>query len=440
MVLVSHLTKRYGGHTAVDDLSFTVEEGQIYGFLGPNGAGKSTTMNIMTGCLAATSGQVTIGGYDIFEEAAQAKRLMGYLPEQPPLYLDRTPREYLTFVAQAKSVPAGELTMQIDRVMAETGISHVAGRLIKNLSKGYRQRVGIAQALLGDPKVIILDEPTVGLDPKQMVEIRSLIQALGKEHTVILSSHILSEVQAVCQKILIISSGKLVAIPILTMRVLAEERKQKTDQLLYALPLTMTQVILGKYLAMLVLFLVPVAVICVYPILLSGFGNLYLPAAFGAIGGFFLLGMALLAVGMFISSVTESQPVAAGLCFAVLLVNYFLSSLSGYLSSTAFGSFLCLTVVILVLALIVWRMTRNGLAAFLTAAVLEVGMTVWFVLASDKFEGLVPSILDQLSLFERFYTFVDGVFDLTAVVYFITVSFVFLFLSVQSMEKRRWSA
>lgn len=232
----------------------------------------------------------------------------------------------------------------------------------------------------------------------------------------------------------------LVAIPILTMRVLAEERKQKTDQLLYALPLTMTQVILGKYLAMLVLFLVPVAVICVYPILLSGFGNLYLPAAFGAIGGFFLLGMALLAVGMFISSVTESQPVAAGLCFAVLLVNYFLSSLSGYLSSTAFGSFLCLTVVILVLALIVWRMTRNGLAAFLTAAVLEVGMTVWFVLASDKFEGLVPSILDQLSLFERFYTFVDGVFDLTAVVYFITVSFVFLFLSVQSMEKRRWSA
>ena len=172
----------------------------------------------------------------------------------------------------------------------------------------------------------------------------------------------------------------LVAIPILTMRVLAEERKQKTDQLLYALPLTMTQVILGKYLAMLVLFLVPVAVICVYPILLSGFGNLYLPAAFGAIGGFFLLGMALLAVGMFISSVTESQPVAAGLCFAVLLVNYFLSSLSGYLSSTAFGSFLCLTVVILVLALIVWRMTRNGLAAFLTAAVLEVGMTVWFVL------------------------------------------------------------
>lgn len=211
MVLVSHLTKRYGGHTAVDDLSFTVEEGQIYGFLGPNGAGKSTTMNIMTGCLAATSGQVTIGGYDIFEEAAQAKRLMGYLPEQPPLYLDRTPREYLTFVAQAKGVPAGELTMQIDRVMAETGISHVAGRLIKNLSKGYRQRVGIAQALLGDPKVIILDEPTVGLDPKQMVEIRSLIQALGKEHTVILSSHILSEVQAVCQKILIISSGKLVA-------------------------------------------------------------------------------------------------------------------------------------------------------------------------------------------------------------------------------------
>ncbi len=211
MIEVTNLTKRYGGHTAVSNLSFSVEEGQVYGFLGPNGAGKSTTMNIMTGCLAATSGQVKICGYDIFEEATQAKRLIGYLPEQPPLYLDRTPREYLEFVARAKGVKRDQLEEQLTAVMAETGISHVADRLIKNLSKGYRQRVGIAQALLGDPKVIILDEPTVGLDPRQMVEIRSLIQSLGKKHTVILSSHILSEVQAVCQKILIISGGKLVA-------------------------------------------------------------------------------------------------------------------------------------------------------------------------------------------------------------------------------------
>lgn len=211
MIEVKHLTKRYGDHLAVSDLSFTIGKGQIYGFLGPNGAGKSTTMNIMTGCLAATAGQVLIGGHDIYEEADQAKRLIGYLPEQPPLYLDRTPREYLTFVARAKGIPENDLKAHLTHVMDVTQITDVADRLIKNLSKGYKQRVGIAQAILGDPEIIILDEPTVGLDPRQIIEIRELIQALGKEHTVILSSHILSEVQAVCQTILIISKGKLVA-------------------------------------------------------------------------------------------------------------------------------------------------------------------------------------------------------------------------------------
>ena len=211
MIEVSHLTKRYGGHTAVSNLSFTIEKGQIYGFLGPNGAGKSTTMNIMTGCLAASEGEVRIDGHDIFEEPQQAKRLIGYLPEQPPLYLDRTPREYLTFVGRAKGIKDKTLPEQIGRVMEVTQITDVADRLIKHLSKGYRQRVGIAQALLGDPEVVILDEHTVGLDPKQIIEIRSLIQSLGQKHTVILSSHILSEVQAVCQTILIISKGHLVA-------------------------------------------------------------------------------------------------------------------------------------------------------------------------------------------------------------------------------------
>ena len=211
MIEVSHLTKRYGNHTAVSNLSFTIEKGQIYGFLGPNGAGKSTTMNIMTGCLAASEGEVRIDGHDIFEEPQQAKRLIGYLPEQPPLYLDRTPREYLTFVGRAKGIKDKALPEQIGRVMEVTQITDVADRLIKHLSKGYRQRVGIAQALLGDPEVVILDEPTVGLDPKQIIEIRSLIQSLGQKHTVILSSHILSEVQAVCQTILIISKGHLVA-------------------------------------------------------------------------------------------------------------------------------------------------------------------------------------------------------------------------------------
>jgi len=211
LIEVKHLTKRYGDHLALSDLSFKIEKGQIYGFLGPNGAGKSTTMNIMTGCLAATSGEVKIGGYDIFEEAEQAKRLIGYLPEQPPVYLDRTPREYLTFVARAKKIPADKIKEQVEHVMEVTQITEMGNRLIKHLSKGYRQRVGIAQAILGDPEVIILDEPTVGLDPLQIIEIRDLIKKLGKNHTVILSSHILSEVQAVCQTVMIISKGKLVA-------------------------------------------------------------------------------------------------------------------------------------------------------------------------------------------------------------------------------------
>lgn len=211
MIEVKNLTKRYGNHTAVSDLSFNIEKGKIYGFLGPNGAGKSTTMNIMTGCLAATEGEVRVGGYDIFKEAQEAKKLIGYLPERPPLYPDRTIREYLTFVARAKKVPAKEIPQEIERVMKVTRIVDVADRIIKHLSKGYQQRVGIAQAILGNPEVIILDEPTVGLDPKQIIEIRDMIKQLGRNHTVILSSHILSEVQAICQTVMIISKGKLVA-------------------------------------------------------------------------------------------------------------------------------------------------------------------------------------------------------------------------------------
>ena len=211
MIEVSHLTKVYGDHTAVYDLSFKIEKGQIYGFLGPNGAGKSTTMNIMTGCLSATQGSVKIGGHDIFRDAMKAKQLIGYLPELPPLYLDSTPQEYLQFVAEAKGVAKKDIPEQIEYVMEKTKIKHMRNRLIKHLSKGYRQRVGIAQALIGHPEVIILDEPTVGLDPMQIIEIRELIRELGKDHTVILSSHILSEVQAVCEVVLIISKGKLVA-------------------------------------------------------------------------------------------------------------------------------------------------------------------------------------------------------------------------------------
>ena len=211
MIEIEHLTKRYGDITAVSDLSIRIESGQIYGFLGPNGAGKSTTMNIMTGCLSATEGHVRIGGYDIFEQPNQAKRLIGYLPEQPPLYMNETPEEYLRFVGEAKGLHGLELKNQIEEVMEQTGIEQMRGRRISALSKGYRQRVGIAQALLGNPQVIVLDEPTVGLDPLQIIEIRDLIRELGRTHTVIFSSHILSEVQTICDQIIMIAHGKLVA-------------------------------------------------------------------------------------------------------------------------------------------------------------------------------------------------------------------------------------
>lgn len=211
MIEVTNLTKKYGDHIAVDHLSFRVEKGQIYGFLGPNGAGKSTTMNIITGYLAATEGTVTIDGKDVQKDPEEAKRAIGYLPELPPLYVDMTVREYLEFVAELKKVPKKERKQQIDEVMEMTQITDMQQRLIKNLSKGYRQRVGLAQAILGYPEVIILDEPTVGLDPKQIIEIRDLIRKLGENHTVILSSHILSEVSAVCDHIMIIAHGKLVA-------------------------------------------------------------------------------------------------------------------------------------------------------------------------------------------------------------------------------------
>lgn len=211
MIEVSHLTKKYGTNRAVDDLSFTIEKGVIYGLLGPNGAGKSTTMNIITGCLGATDGDVRVDGHSIVDEPMEAKKLIGYLPEQPPLYQDMTPKEYLRFVAQAKGIPHKEWNSQLHMVMEKTRIVDVQDRLIRNLSKGYKQRVGIAQALLGNPEVIILDEPTVGLDPAQIIEIRELIRELGKEHTLVLSSHILSEVQAVCDHIMIISKGHLVA-------------------------------------------------------------------------------------------------------------------------------------------------------------------------------------------------------------------------------------
>ena len=211
MIEVSNLVKKYGDHTAVDHLSFQIEKGKIYGFLGPNGAGKSTTMNMITGYIASTEGKVMIDGHDILEEPEAAKKCIGYLPEMPPLYFDMTVLEYMKFEADLKKIPRNQKDKQIKEVMDMVKITDMKDRLIKNLSKGYRQRVGLAQAILGYPEVIILDEPTVGLDPKQIIEIRDLIKSLKQKHTVILSSHILSEVRAVCDYVLIISHGKLVA-------------------------------------------------------------------------------------------------------------------------------------------------------------------------------------------------------------------------------------
>lgn len=210
MIEISHLVKRYGTKFAVDDISFSVGSGEIVGFLGPNGAGKSTTMNILTGYLSSTSGTAKVGGIDILEAPYEAKKLIGFLPEQPPLYVDMTVGEYLNFIYDLKRCTLNR-EKHLAEIMEVTKISDVKNRLIKNLSKGYRQRVGIAQALVGNPKVLIFDEPTVGLDPKQIIEIRNLVRTLGQDHTVILSSHILSEVQAVADRIVIINQGKIVA-------------------------------------------------------------------------------------------------------------------------------------------------------------------------------------------------------------------------------------
>ncbi|MDE0027421.1 MAG: ABC transporter ATP-binding protein [Spirochaetaceae bacterium] len=211
MITVEGVSKRYGQHLAVDDISFRVDDGEVVGFLGPNGAGKSTTMNIITGYLSATAGRVTVDGFDVLEDPDQVKRRVGYLPELPPLYLDMTVREYLRFVARLKKADRSTAAAQQERILELAGIAHVRDRLIKNLSKGYRQRVGLAQALVGSPRVLILDEPTIGLDPHQIIEIRNLIRELGHEHTIILSSHILPEVSAVCDRVIIINRGKLVA-------------------------------------------------------------------------------------------------------------------------------------------------------------------------------------------------------------------------------------
>lgn len=231
----------------------------------------------------------------------------------------------------------------------------------------------------------------------------------------------------------------IIIVPIITMRVLAEEKRQKTDQLLYSLPISMTNVVLGKFLAMLIVFAIPVGILCIYPVILSRFGNVSFAASYSAVLGFFLLGASLLAIGMFISSLTESQAVAAGICFVVMLLNYFIASIADYIPTTPISSVIAFTVVIIIIALIFRFMTKNNFASIFLGAVLEVILLVIYVLKSELFEGLFANVIGKLSLFERFYVFIDGIFDLTGIVYFVSIIALFLFLSIQSMEKRRWS-
>ncbi|MGO5306020.1 ATP-binding cassette domain-containing protein [Agathobacter sp. LCP21S3_B2] len=303
MIEISNLVKKYGDHMAVDHLSLTVEPGKIYGLLGPNGAGKSTTMNIVTGYIGADGGTVKINGYDIFAQPEEAKKCIGYLPEIPPLYVDMTVYEYLKFVAELKKLDRKKRKEMIADAMDMTGITEVKNRLIKNLSKGYRQRVGFAQALLGYPEIIILDEPTVGLDPKQIIEIRELIKKLGENHTVILSSHILSEISAVYGLYFYVYNLKngypyisydlkgigfimMIAVPILTMRSLSDEKKTKTDQLMLTSPVSVGRIVAGKYLAMAAVYTIDIALFALSPLVLSIYGKVALSEAYVALFGY----------------------------------------------------------------------------------------------------------------------------------------------------------
>ena len=231
----------------------------------------------------------------------------------------------------------------------------------------------------------------------------------------------------------------VIIVPIITMRILAEEKHLKTDQLLYSLPISMTKVVCGKFFSLLVVYAIPLAIICIYPLILSSFGNVYFPTAYGAVVGFFLLGASLISIGMFISSMTESQGVAAGICFVVMLLNYFLNSIVSFIPTDAFASLISFTAVIVIIALIIYLMIKDSFISFMIGFAAEIVLILFYVFSNESFESLFPNVMGNLSLFERFYTFADGVFDITGVIYFVSVIVLFLFLSIQSMEKRRWS-
>ena len=608
MIEVKNLVKKYGNHTAVDHLNFTIEEGHVYGFLGPNGAGKSTTMNIMTGYLGATEGEVLINGHDILKEPEEAKKQIGYLPELPPLYMEMTVHEYLEFVAELKGIAKNKREESINEVEKMVKIWEVENRLIRNLSKGYRQRVGLAQAVLGFPKIIILDEPSVGLDPKQIIEIRELIRKLAKKHTVILSSHILAEVREVCDYIMIISGGKLVAsdttenlenmmsgkgqieveakasrdemdhiirrtgkikevkyrtsasgittaqiiakggedireelflafshadvpmltlnqskttleeifleltqgsgnrmirrrskmraiykrelrsyfhsmigyvfiaflvaytgiyflaynlnygypyfsyvlsgilfvylvaIPILTMRCFAEDKKNKTDQMLLTAPVSLFEIVLGKYLAMVTVIGIPNVIFCAFPLIIKAQGTAYLKVDYISIGVFFLLGCVYAAIGMFLSALTESQMIAFISTFGILLILYLWNGILSMLPSSAVSGLVGVLIILTLIVVYIYQMTGNIVIAGVIEAVgVIAGVVVYFV-KSSLYENLLTKMLGRLALADVFTDITsNSIVDITGIALYLSLIVVFVFLTVQAIQKRRWN-
>src|SRR5947208_2763612 len=399
MIEVANLSKRYGELAAVRDASFTAPAGQILGFLGPNGAGKTTTMRIITGFLPATSGTVRVEGFDVFTQSSEVRRRIGYLPESPPLYNDMTVAGYLRFVAKLKGMARGDIAAALDRVLETCGLTGVRDRLLGHLSKGFRQRVGLAQALIHDPPVLILDEPTIGLDPRQIIEIRSLIKTLGGKRTVVLSTHILPEVSQVCDKVVIINDGRIVVVdpllhnmsvllifivPAISMRMFPEEKRSGTYELLLTSPVRVGEIVLGKFLGGLVLVLLMVALSGLFGILLVSYGNPEVPMMLSGYLGLALMATVFLSVGARLSSFTDNVVIAyVGTLFA-LLVLYTI----GWLGETT--------------------------------------------------QGAAGRIVRYASITEHFSEPAKGVIDTKDLVYFATLLLIGLFLTLRSVESVRW--
>ena len=675
MIEVKNLVKKYGSHAAVNDLSFTVETGKVVGFLGPNGAGKSTTMNMITGYIAPTEGEILIDGIDIMDEPELAKKNIGYLPEIPPLYPDLRVREYLSFVADLKKVPKKERDIEVHKIMSKTKTLDVSERLIKHLSKGYKQRVGLAGAMIGNPDILILDEPTVGLDPSQIIEMRELIRELSKNHTVLLSSHIMQEISAVCDEIIIINEGKMITkdtpenitkkmvdtngvhiivkgdktklkealrtvsgiknvsydnekdnendneketigltiycaededirvelfyalakaecpviemnkldtsledaflaltkggskqyggrklkklksghknekenssdgdieqqdinndeqstvektdeerqvetdeslaasssgfiirrrrimlaiykkelrqyfnsmigfvflafflviigiytwaynfsgglgnfevtlggisfmyvllIPILTMRIVAEENRQKTDQLLYTAPISLTKIIIGKYFAVMTLFSCAFIPICIYPLIIHIYGtDVRLAPAYSSIIGFYLLGAATIAIGLFISSLTESQVIASVVSFITLLLTFLLSNITSLLPTDAIAQCVMIAVLWLVICFVFYHMMNNVTILIMMAVIGEAAIWIVYAVKSSLYESLLTNILNTLALSTRYDDFSLGILNYDAIVYYVSIAFLFVFLTIQMIKKKRFN-